>query len=86
MSPNSVSEEDMSYYLRFLDAAFVVLSLYLIKRWATRQPAPSPPGPRRLPIIGNMLDMPSSQEWLTFAKWGQQWGTLLLIVVRCVVA
>ena len=33
------------------------------------RPAPLPPGPRRLPLIGNMLDMPRTKPWLTFADW-----------------
>lgn len=65
----------MSFSLRFVDAALIVLGLYFIKRWITRPPAPLPPGPRAWPIIGNMLDMPASQEWLTFAEWGEKWGT-----------
>ena len=25
-------------------------------------------------MIGSALDFPSSEAWLTFAKWGEQWG------------
>lgn len=38
--------------------------------------APLPPGPRGLPLIGNLLDMPSDKEWLTFARWGNEYGKL----------
>jgi hypothetical protein len=50
----------------------------------TRRRRPSnflvPPGPRGYPIIGNLVDMPSHQaaSWLTFAKWGEIYGTYLL--------
>ena len=30
-----------------------------------------PPGPKKYPLIGNLLSMPSTLEWETFAKWGQ---------------
>ena len=33
-----------------------------------------PPGPRRLPLIGNLLDMPSGRAWLTYAKWCRDYG------------
>lgn len=32
------------------------------------------PGPKGWPIIGNVLDMPSSHEWLTFSKWAYTFG------------
>ena len=33
-----------------------------------------PPGPKGWPIIGNMLDMPSSFHWLKYAEWSKQYG------------
>ena len=35
-----------------------------------------PPGPKGLPLVGNILDMPVEREWLTFARWGEVWGLL----------
>ncbi|KAF9268235.1 cytochrome P450 [Marasmius fiardii PR-910] len=40
-----------------------------------------PPGPRGLPSIGNVLDMPSEQEWLTFARWGVTYGDICSVTV-----
>ncbi|KAH9011824.1 cytochrome P450 [Lactarius hengduanensis] len=48
----------------------VVILLHSIRR---RQRAlPFPPGPKGLPIVGNVLDMPSRNQWLTYRKWGKQ--------------
>lgn len=36
---------------------------------------PLPPGPRRIPIIGCLLDMPTyGFEWLTYQRWGEKYG------------
>lgn len=36
-----------------------------------------PPGPKGLPLVGNLLDMPIERQWLTFARWGEIWGSLI---------
>lgn len=36
-----------------------------------------PPGPKGLPLVGNIFDMPVEREWLTFARWGEVWGSLI---------
>ena len=38
---------------------------------------PYPPGPKRLPIVGNLLNLPSSQEWVTYRKWSDEFGMTL---------
>ena len=32
---------------------------------------PLPPGPKPVPVLGNALDLPKEQEWLTYEKWGK---------------
>jgi len=40
-----------------------------------------PPGPKGWPLIGNLLDLPTTHEWEVFAKWGEKWGDLLSVQV-----
>jgi hypothetical protein len=36
------------------------------------------PGPRRLPLLGNVLQMPLQMPWVQFTKWSQQYGASFL--------
>lgn len=68
--------------LTSLDFCLASLALFILVRlFSSKQPAPLPPGPRGLPLLGNVLDMPSAQEWLTFAKWGETWGDICSVTV-----
>ncbi|PBK60896.1 cytochrome P450 [Armillaria solidipes] len=49
--------------------------------YRTCRNAPFPPGPRGIPLAGNLLDMPSKKEWLTFAKWGEIYGDMLSVSI-----
>ncbi|KJA23927.1 hypothetical protein HYPSUDRAFT_39442 [Hypholoma sublateritium FD-334 SS-4] len=67
--------------LIFLDVGLLAVGVILIKKILSTHTAPLPPGPRKLPFLGNLLDMPSSQEWLTFADWGRKWGDMVSISI-----
>jgi hypothetical protein len=51
--------------------AFVALKHLLAVR---RDTLPLPPGPKRLPILGNLLDFPTELRWLTYNKWSKEYG------------
>jgi hypothetical protein len=38
---------------------------------------PYPPGPKPLPIIGNLLDFPTEKEWLVFHQWNEEYGDVV---------
>jgi hypothetical protein len=33
-----------------------------------------PPGPKKHPLIGSLLAMPTTHEWETYAKWGKEYS------------
>lgn len=82
-SPFSLRRVNLSDSLHGLDVLVPAVSfiwlvlIYTAKKTAFRHPYP--PGPRGLPIIGNVLDMPTSNEWLKAAEWKEKYGGFLLL-------
>lgn len=37
-----------------------------------------PPGPRGLPIVGNLFGMPKTEEWLHWSKFKDTYGTMCM--------
>ncbi|KAI0033580.1 cytochrome P450 [Vararia minispora EC-137] len=64
----------------FLFFAVLVLSassfLALRSVLKVRTRAPLPPGPQGLPLVGNVLDIPSSYPHKVFAEWKYKYGTI----------
>jgi len=69
----------MAGLLTFLDVALFALMLVLLKGLMSKKSNQLPPGPRKLPLLENLLDMPMSHEWFKFAEWGEKWGTFRLL-------
>ncbi|KAH9889918.1 cytochrome P450 [Cubamyces lactineus] len=61
-----------------------ILAVYLrsTMKWRARaRGRPLPPGPPRLPIIGNMLVMPKWKPWLGFRDLSQKYGPIMYMEV-----
>ncbi|TEB35555.1 cytochrome P450 [Coprinellus micaceus] len=71
-----------STYVAYVEISLVLLVLFILVRFIRAKPtAQLPPGPGGYPLIGNLLDMPTEQEWLTFAQWGETWGDICSVTV-----
>jgi hypothetical protein len=49
----------------------------LLSVWTSRTKStslPLPPGPRRIPFLGNALDVDITEPHLTYTQWGRQYG------------
>ncbi|KAI6039896.1 cytochrome P450 [Pisolithus marmoratus] len=51
--------------------------LYVWRIRTRRGGLPLPPGPRGLPLIGNVFDVNIAEPWLTYEEWGKQYGGIV---------
>lgn len=60
-------------------AVFGLLSVYLLLQGLLiRQTSvPLPPGPRPLPLIGNVHQLPAIYQERTFREWGKKYGNII---------
>ncbi|ESK86194.1 cytochrome p450 [Moniliophthora roreri MCA 2997] len=56
----------------------VFFLLYLIS--AFNKPR-YPPGPRKLPFVGNVFQVPNLRQWVQFSKWAKEFGPIFHLAV-----
>jgi hypothetical protein len=67
----------------YLAVAGLLFCLWHLKNFGTRKRNPKrlphPPGPKGLPILGAMLDIPalSGKPWLVYDKWFKKYGEFI---------
>ena len=64
-----------------LDFAALSLFAYVLRTFhadrSRRGKLRYPPGPRGIPLLGNLFDIPQRAPWETYTRWGKQYGTQL---------
>ena len=58
--------------LAYVFSALTVFVVYWMN--GQRQGRNLPPGPKKYPLIGSVLSIPSTLQWETFAKWEQEYS------------
>uniref|UniRef100_A0A8H7Y6Y8 O-methylsterigmatocystin oxidoreductase n=1 Tax=Psilocybe cubensis TaxID=181762 RepID=A0A8H7Y6Y8_PSICU len=69
----------MDSTLKIIVSLAIIYSLRMLVA-KIRKPAYLP-GPKRLPIIGNLLDMPESEGWVTYKRWKEQFGDAIYLEI-----
>ena len=60
--------------LDFLVLVSSLATFLAIRDYRRRKGLPYPPGPRPLPLIGNLFDIPKQFSWITFAEHSKKHG------------
>ncbi|KAF9559108.1 cytochrome P450 [Agrocybe pediades] len=65
----------------FAASACLLLALVLWFRKPKASSASLPPGPKPLPLLGNVLDLTAKELWLPASKWAKQYGEVVYMHV-----
>ncbi|KDQ56873.1 hypothetical protein JAAARDRAFT_194818 [Jaapia argillacea MUCL 33604] len=59
----------------------LVFAAVLFRSKGVTTPRIYPPGPRALPLAGNVLDIPMMHMWLAATKWAKEFGNIVYLHV-----
>ena len=75
MATNTTHPESLLALVQLIVVVLIVLYLKSVAQWRARtRGLPLPPGPRRLPIVGNMFDLPRSRQWVGYRDLSRELG------------
>ncbi|KAJ4496604.1 hypothetical protein C8R41DRAFT_918447 [Lentinula lateritia] len=75
-----IVERYLFHHSKWTLLAIFVAFMYLFHQASALRKGRLPPGPRGLPLFGNLFQL-NIDAWLTFAEWKEQYGPLVQINV-----
>jgi hypothetical protein len=57
----------------------LAVSYYGIRWTRNRSKLPLPPGPRKLPLVGNLFDIPAERQWEKYLEWSKEFSELVFL-------
>jgi hypothetical protein len=81
MNPSSTTLMSLAHIFThyFTGLVVVILAHRVWHRHVSLRRLPLPPGPKPLPLLGNLLDLPRKLEWLTYRAWNEQYGDVVYV-------
>ena len=67
----------LTLLINIFAALLFLVSIRAIHDYRRRGGLSYPPGPRPLPIIGNLLEIPKDFSWLAYTQFSKKYGTSL---------
>ncbi|KAI0066626.1 cytochrome P450 [Artomyces pyxidatus] len=75
----------MAFHLSIVVDSLALLALVLLlvafDQRRKRQTFRYPPGPKPLPILGNLFDVPKESSWLKYTEWSKTYGEIMSLQV-----
>ncbi|KAI0792996.1 cytochrome P450 [Irpex lacteus] len=76
--PGNVAElaSTVTSDIRLTSSVVVLIGVATWTVFSSLRKRHSPPGPPRLPILGNVLQVPTQMPWIQFTEWSKQYGPI----------
>ncbi|KAJ7496460.1 cytochrome P450 [Mycena latifolia] len=58
----------------------IIILFYGIRWKRNRSRLPLPPGPKKLPLVGNLFDMPADRQWEAYRDWSKEFDSDIIHV------